>query len=61
MFITVLKGKLDFMIGSEDRKETLSEGQTVFYLPNEPHGFVALEDSVVQAVITPKPVRKIKL
>jgi len=53
--ITVLKGKLSFYIGSEDREEVLEEGATVFYDPNEPHGFKALEDSIAQAVVAPNP------
>jgi quercetin dioxygenase-like cupin family protein len=61
VFITVLKGSLEFMIGNENTKQKLSSGDTIFYAPEEPHGFVALEDSAVQAVIAPKPVRKIKL
>ncbi len=58
VFITVLKGKLEFMVGDENTRETLSAGDAIFYLPNEPHGFVAIEDSVVQAVISPKPAKK---
>ena len=61
VYITVLRGTLEFMIGDENTRQTLSAGETIFYLPNEPHGFIALEDSVVQAVIAPKPVRRIKL
>jgi quercetin dioxygenase-like cupin family protein len=54
VFITVLKGKLRFTLGDEG-EETLEEGSTVFYRPRELHGFVALEDSVVEAVIAPNP------
>ncbi len=56
--ITVLKGKLSFYIGSESREETLGEGGTVFYDPNEDHGFKALEDSIAQAVVAPNPTRR---
>ncbi len=56
--ITVLKGKLSFFIGSENREETLKEGASVFYDPEEAHGFKALEDSVVQAVVAPNPTKR---
>lgn len=55
VFISVLKGKLSFYIGKEDKEEVIETGTTVFYEPEELHGFKALEDSVVQAVITPNP------
>jgi quercetin dioxygenase-like cupin family protein len=62
VFISVLKGKLSFYLGKEDREEILEEGATVFYEPEELHGFKALEDSVVQAVITPNPTaQKLKV
>ena len=55
VFITVLKGKLIF--SAENGELEAKEGDTVFYKPNELHGFKALENSVVEAVITPKPQR----
>lgn len=55
VFITVLKGKLAFVSGEEGKEEILSTGDTIFYEPQELHGFRALEDSVVEAVITPRP------
>ncbi len=55
VFITVLRGSLSFL--SRDKEERLSSGDTIFYEPNELHGFKALEDSVVEAVITPRPDR----
>jgi len=56
--VTVLKGKLSFYIGAEGREEILEEGATVFYDPNEDHGFKALEDSVAQAVVAPNPTKR---
>lgn len=55
VFISILEGKLSFFIGCEGKEETLDAGSTVFYEPEELHGFKALEDSVVEAVITPNP------
>lgn len=55
VFITVLKGKLSFLSGEDGNEEILSTGDTIFYTPKELHGFRALEDSVVEAVITPRP------
>jgi len=57
VFITVLMGKLVFTLG-EEGEETLSEGDTVFYGPQELHGFRALEDSVVEATISPNPTAR---
>jgi len=56
--LTVLQGRLSFYIGSEDREETLETGASVFYDPNEPHGFRAIEDSVAQAVVAPNPTKR---
>ncbi len=58
VFISVLAGKLSFYLGSEEKEEVLEKGATVFYEPEELHGFRALENSVVQAVITPNPTAK---
>ncbi|NPA40839.1 MAG: cupin domain-containing protein [Aquificae bacterium] len=57
VFISVLEGEVLFYIG-EEGKETLREGGTVFYEPQELHGFKAITDCVVQAVITPNPTAK---
>ncbi len=58
VFITVLKGKLIFL--SDEGETEVSQGSTVFYKPEERHGFKAVEDSVVEATITPNPaVRRI--
>jgi len=59
VFITVLKGKLSFCAGSVDKEDILEAGSTIFYEPEELHGFKALEDSVVEAVITPNPAQRI--
>ncbi|AAC07054.1 cupin domain-containing protein [Aquifex aeolicus] len=59
VYITVLKGKVTFTAGEEKIKG--EQGSTIYYEPNELHGFVAEEDSVLEAVITPKPVRKVSL
>ncbi len=58
---TVLKGKGRFFYGNEDTFEILEEGDSYFYNAEEPHGFEAIEDMIVQAVISPNPQRKIKL
>ncbi len=55
VFITVLKGELNFYMGKEDKEEILRAGDTVFYEPEELHGFKAIEDSVVEAIIVPNP------
>ena len=54
VFIAVMKGRLVFTIGEEE-KEELRAGDTIFYDPKELHGFKALEDSVVEAFIVPNP------
>ena len=56
VFITVLRGNLLFITG--EGEETLGEGDTVFYKPEELHGFKALKDSVVEATISPNPATK---
>ncbi len=61
VFIYVIKGKLSFYIGKDDREEVLESGATVFYEPEELHGFKALEDSIVQAVIAPNPTQKMRV
>jgi len=59
--ITVLKGKLNFFLGKDNSEVEVYAGGTVFYEPEELHGFKALEDSVVEAVITPKPTHRVNL
>ena len=49
VIVTVLMGKLKFLIG--DGEETLRAGTTVIYDYEELHGFTAIEDSVVEALI----------
>ncbi len=61
VFTTVLKGHGKFFIGSEDKYETLNEGESIYYKPLEPHGFEALEDMIVEAFISPNPNPKINL
>ncbi|WP_456392538.1 cupin domain-containing protein [Persephonella sp.] len=61
VFVTVLKGKGKFYYGSEDQFEVLGEEESLYYQPEEPHGFEAEEDMIVQAVITPNPHKKIQL
>jgi quercetin dioxygenase-like cupin family protein len=58
---TVLQGKGNFFIGSMGNVEFLKAGDSLIYLPNEPHGFEAIEDMVVQAVITPTPSQRIRM
>ncbi len=53
VFISVLKGKLTFIC--PDEEVTLTAGDSIFYEPKEIHGFKALEDSVVEATISPNP------
>lgn len=52
---TVVKGKGKFFIGSIENFVELDTGESVKYDPKEPHGFEALEDMVVEAIITPNP------
>ncbi len=61
VLVTVLSGKGKFFVGSEDNTEILEEKESYFYQSEEPHGFEALEDMIVQAVISPNPQQKIKL
>ncbi len=61
VFVTVLSGKGRFFVGSEENSEILNQEESLFYESNEPHGFEALEDMIVQAVISPNPQQKIKL
>ena len=59
VFVTVLKGKGKFYYGEEGKFETLEE-ESLFYPSEEPHGFEAEEDMIVQAVISPNPKKNIK-
>ncbi|WP_457636137.1 cupin domain-containing protein [Persephonella sp.] len=61
VFVTVLKGKGKFYYGSEDSFESLETGESLYYQPEEPHGFEADDDMIVQAVISPNPQKKITL
>ncbi|WP_456464836.1 cupin domain-containing protein [Persephonella sp.] len=61
VFVTVLKGKGKFFYGSEENFEILDTEESFYYQPEEPHGFEALEDMIVQAIISPNPQKKISL
>ncbi|NPA52170.1 MAG: cupin domain-containing protein [Aquificae bacterium] len=61
VLITVLEGKGRFFYGSEENFEDLDCGETIKYQPEEPHGFSALEDMVVQALVIPKPVKRVSI
>ncbi len=61
VFVTVLKGKGKFFYGSEENFEILEVEESLYYQPEEPHGFEALEDMIVQAVVAPNPHKKISL
>ena len=53
VLMTVLRGRLIF-VGGEERRE-LKTGDALLCAPQEVHGFRALEDAVVEAVIAPSP------
>ncbi len=55
VLISVLKGKLIFYSGEALKEDILNQGDSIFYEPKELHGFKALDNSVVEAVITPNP------
>lgn len=59
VIVSVLKGKGRFFFGDVESFRDLESGETVIYSPNEAHGFEAIEDLVVQAIITPIPINKI--
>jgi quercetin dioxygenase-like cupin family protein len=61
VFVTVLRGKGKFFYGSEEQYEMLETEDSLYYQPEEPHGFEAEEDMIVQAVIAPNPQKKIEL
>ncbi len=52
---TVAKGSGKFFIGSLENYEILKTGESIKYDSKEPHGFEAVEDMVVEAVISPNP------
>ncbi len=54
VWITVLEGKSRFFIGSEENTQDLCEKESILYEPREPHGFSALEDCVLMALIIKK-------
>lgn len=58
---TVLVGKGKFFIDNEENFEILNTGQSIYYKPQQPHGFEALEDMIVQAIISPNPQQKLSL
>ncbi len=47
----VLRGEGDFFVGSEENRERLRAGEALLYEPNEPHGFQAVEDMAVIAIV----------
>ncbi|WP_029520895.1 cupin domain-containing protein [Persephonella sp. IF05-L8] len=55
VFVTVLRGKGKFYYKDENTYEILEEEESLFYPAEEPHGFEAEEDMIVQAVISPNP------
>ena len=61
VILTVLEGNGRFFIGNKEEFKDLTNGEFIIYKPNEPHGFEALTDLIVQAIITPIPVKKITL
>ncbi len=61
VIVTVLFGSGRFFYRTEESFAELKSGETIVYESDEPHGFEAIEDMIVQAVIVPKPVRKIEI
>lgn len=61
VIVTVLKGKGKFFIGNYDNITELNIGDVLKYDREELHGFEAIEDMVVQALITPNPIERLKL
>ena len=55
VLVTVLRGKGKFYYQDENTYEVLEEEESLFYPAEEPHGFEAEEDMIVQAVISPNP------
>lgn len=52
VIVIVLEGSGKFFIGNKEDYRDLKSGDTLIYDPNEPHGFEATEDMIIQAVIT---------
>lgn len=48
----VLEGSFEFELDGE--KYTINKGDTYYVKPNQPHGVVALEDSIVLDIFTPQ-------
>ena len=61
VIVSVLEGSGRFFYETEENYKELKAGETIIYEREEPHGFQATEDMIVQAVIVPKPVRKIEI
>ncbi len=61
VFVSVLKGTGIFFYQTENQFKELKTGDSIKYEPEEPHGFKALDDMIVQAVIVPKPIKKVKI
>lgn len=59
VIISVLKGEGRFFFEDTKNFKDLKIGETVIYSPNEPHGFEAIEDLIVQAIIIPQSINKI--
>ena len=55
VLVTVLRGKGKFYYGDENSYEILEEEESLYYQSEEPHGFEAEEDMIVQAIISPNP------
>ncbi|MCS6957609.1 MAG: cupin domain-containing protein [Aquificaceae bacterium] len=47
----VLEGEAEFFVGSTDKRERLKRGKDILYEPEEPHGFRAMEDTVVMVLV----------
>ncbi|WP_456400053.1 cupin domain-containing protein [Persephonella sp.] len=60
VIVTVVKGRGNFFAGSYENATPVSEGESFYYESEEPHGFEAVEDMIVQAIITPVPNKKIQ-
>ncbi|MCS7170846.1 MAG: cupin domain-containing protein, partial [Aquificaceae bacterium] len=51
VLVIVLEGEGEFFVGSTDKRERLRKGELIIYEPEEPHGFQAIEDMVVMALV----------
>ncbi len=61
VLVTVLYGKGKFFVENGETFEILNENESFFYKREQPHGFEAISDMIVQAVISPNPQQKIRL